>query len=59
MADHGLDDAAMVGVVVVERELVGDPQADEEGDGQAGGEAEDIDERIALLRRRLRKAMRK
>ena len=47
--DHDLDDAAMVAMVVVKGEFVGDPQADEQGDGHTGGEAGDIDKRIRLV----------
>ena len=46
MVDHDLDDAAVVAVVVVEGELVGDPQADEQGDGHAGSQPGDIDDRM-------------
>ena len=39
----------MVAVVVVEMELVGDPEADEDGDGEAGGQPDDIDGRVAFV----------
>ena len=41
--EHALGDPFVVGSVVIEGDLVGDPEADEEGDGHAGGEAEDVD----------------
>ena len=47
--EHGLGDAAVVGGIVVEAELVPDPEADEEGYGHAGGQAGDIDKAIAFI----------
>ena len=38
----------MVGSVSVETKLVGDPEADEKGDGHTGGEACDINKAIAF-----------
>jgi hypothetical protein len=47
--EHRFGDAAVVRGVVVEAELVPDPEPDEEGDGHAGGEAGDIDKAIAFI----------
>src|SRR5580704_4075651 len=49
LATHDLDDAAVVGVVVVEGVLVGDPEADKQRDGHAGGETRDIYKRVAFV----------
>jgi hypothetical protein len=46
LTDHDLHDTGMVGMIVIKRILVGDPQAYQEGDRHPGGEPGDIDERI-------------
>ena len=46
----GLGDPVVMGVALVEGDFVPDPQADEDGDGHAGGEASDIDSGGSLVR---------
>ena len=45
LCHHAPGNAAVVDVVVVVGEFVGDPQTDDEGDGHTGGKTGDIDER--------------
>lgn len=47
--EHSLGETLVVGGVVVEGVFVGDPEADDEGDGHADGEAGDIDGGIAAI----------
>ena len=49
LQEHDLRDPAMILVVVVEAPLVGDPEADEQGDGHAHGETGDIDKGVAFV----------
>ena len=44
LGHHAFCQPLVVGVVVVEGEFVGDPEADDEGDGHTGGEAGDVDD---------------
>ena len=46
---HDFGDATMVAMIVIEGEFVGDPEADEEGECHAHGEAEDIDEGVGAV----------
>jgi hypothetical protein len=47
--NHGCGNAAVILMIVIKGEFVGDPEPDEQGDGHAGSEACDIEEGIPFV----------
>ena len=49
LRDHTLRNTTVVPVIMVKGQLVSDPQANDDGDGHAGGQAGYIDRRIPFV----------